>query len=104
MTFVGKSPYREKIITRVASVSWSSSADEEVDLTYANTSKNRLGPRKVTYRLISGVWTKSSKPGIEPDRPSDERGELFVSQDLNQPPVLSALRTGDEETFDRLGP
>jgi dipeptidyl aminopeptidase/acylaminoacyl peptidase len=96
VTFVGKSPYREKIDNRVTGVSWSSSIEDEIDVSYSVTATNASVPTKVAYRLMSGVWTKTSKPGI--DRDMNSEGELSVSQDLNQPPVLSARRAGDRNS------
>ena len=98
VTFVGKSPYREKIDTRVTGVSWSSSADDEIDLSYFVTAENRSVPAKVAYRLMAGVWTKTPNSGIDQDANSEDERQLSVKQDLNQPPVLTARRTGDRNS------
>jgi hypothetical protein len=98
VTYVGKSPYREKIDSRVIGMSWSSSVDNEIDLSYVLTRTNRSIINKVSYRLVAGEWTKKSNPGIGSDKGSEDENELSVKQDLNQPPVLAGIGSNDRDT------
>jgi Prolyl oligopeptidase family len=98
VTFVGKSPYREKIDSRVIGTSWSSSVDGEIELSYSLTGANRLVINRALYRLVAGEWSKEPNPGIAPDKGPEGGNELGVKQDFNHPPVLSGFRSNDQDT------
>ena len=82
---------------RVTDVSWNQTR-RVVTLKYTGVGDEAGVPAPESYRLKLGEWARLPEGPQESGQP-DDGVEIFVYQDLNQPPVLSGKRRGDEASI-----
>ena len=93
ITYLEQPAPNTKATRRISDIGWCKS-ETEVYLGYASNPDNVPLRSYDDYELHSGRWTNNRPLLANPCLPFSQEGDVYISENLNQAPVLSGKRTG----------